>query len=139
MFLLRKPPIRKYASARWEILEPIVTHAVDAIGIGIVVHATSLGLQFILSEDMDGAVHQLEILFYVLLSGSLALYTFIYFCMILAVQLTEAGRGMAYRLENDTEPQGLGGRNRAVDALPPAKDVIADLSVGTTQEQKETV
>jgi hypothetical protein len=102
-------PITRYLSARWELLAPIVSHGIEAVSIAVVVHATSLMLRFLLPHEYAVAIEEIELLFYLALSATLCLYTFIVFCITLTTHL--------FQHASERLLKGLG-----IQLLPPPRD-----------------
>lgn len=90
--------MKQYLSLRWEILEPVLSHSLEALTLAVIVHGTSLGLKFVLPSEYYEAVHALELDFYIALCGSLSIYTFLVFCLSLSIQLLNALTDMSDRL-----------------------------------------
>lgn len=106
-------------SSWWRILTPVTSHALETLGLAIIVHGTSLGLGLILPPDVYHLVHRVELFFYIAMAGSLAVYTFLVFCFTLALQFVETVRRSMrkYEIESRRERRRLTA-GRALDEVP---------------------
>jgi hypothetical protein len=102
--------MRKYLSARRQVLEPVLSHFVEAAGIGLIVRGTSTALKYMLPADFHPAIYQIELIFYAAIFSSLSVYTFLVFCFVLAIELlskvrTETGKFFEYREHSQLAPR----------------------------------
>jgi hypothetical protein len=103
--------LKQYLSSRWNVLEPVLSHGLDAAMLGIIVKGTSLALKSFLPPEYYEGIHEFELLFYIAMLGSLSVYTLVVFCFTLSIQILEAMRHGARRLTVEREPRELPSHN----------------------------
>jgi hypothetical protein len=103
--------VKEFIAHKWKILEPVVSHALDAVALAIVVRGTSFALKSFLPPEYYEPIHQSELFFYVCLCGSLSIYTFFLFCLALTLELVDAGRNAVRRVIGNQEPYQLSPHN----------------------------